>query len=70
VPRTMYEALGLDLQKDYYTVYTQATLKDLKRDGAGDILDFGGKRFNVESNNDWWTDGWRGSLCVYIGTTP
>lgn len=71
VQRAAYVTLGLDLQKNYVTVYTPTALQDLQQNGACDLLDFNGRRFNVQSNTDWLSqDGWRGSLCVDIGPTP
>ena len=71
VPRSMYEANGLDFQKDYFSVYTTAPLSDLRRDKAPDMLDWNGRRFNVESKTDWAKqDGWKGALCCDIGPTP
>lgn len=71
VPRAMYETLGLDLQKNYFNVFTSATLSDLQRDKAPDMLDWNGRRFIVESNTDWKSqDGWRSSICCDIGPTP
>lgn len=70
-PRSVYEQLGLDLQKNYFTVYASVPLRDLMRNGNCDMLDYVGRRLNVESNTDWFSaDGWRGSLCVDIGPTP
>ena len=58
---------GLDLQKDYYTFYTSNDVLDIQRDVSGDQLIFNGKRYQVESNNDWYPmDGWKGIICVYI----
>lgn len=70
-PRNMYEQLGLDLQKNYFTVYASVPLRDLMRNGNCDMIDYAGRRLNVESNTDWFNaDGWRGALCVDIGPTP
>lgn len=71
VPRSMYETLGLDLQKNYVTVYSLTDLRDLERGGGVDRIDYGGRRYNVESNTDWQNqDGWQGSICVDVGPTP
>lgn len=71
VPRILYEQYGLDLQKTYYTFYTSNPVKDVGRDVSGDQFEFGGQRFQVESNNDWYAqDGWKGVLCVLIGAAP
>jgi E217 collar protein gp28 len=71
ITRMMYVDLGLDLQKDYFTVFTLTKLRDLRRNSNCDLLDFKGRRFNVESNTDWTNeDGWQASLCCDIGPTP
>ena len=71
VDRKVYQDLGLDLQKDYITVYTSATLRDLKRDKAPDQVLWAGQSWTVESNKDWKDqNGWAGSLCVAVGKTP
>lgn len=68
VPRKLYMEYGLDLQKDYFTFYTSNNLLDVTRDVSGDQISFRGKRFQVESNNDWYQlDGWKGVLCVDLG---
>lgn len=67
VPRKVYMQYGLDFQKDYYTFYTSNDVLDIQRDVSGDQLIFNGKRYQVESNNDWFPmDGWKGIICVYI----
>lgn len=68
VPRKMYRELGLDLQKGYSTFYTSNNLLDIARDVSGDQIAFNGRRFQVQSNNDWFAqDGWKGVLCVDLG---
>lgn len=68
VPRTLYEQLGLDLQKSYYNFYTSNNVNDVGRNSSGDQFVFNAQRYQVESNNDWFfVDGWKGVLCVLIG---
>jgi E217 collar protein gp28 len=68
VPRTMYETLALDFQKDYVILYTSTPLRDLERNDGCDRIDYGGRRYTVESNTDWTNqDGWLGSICVDVG---
>lgn len=67
VPRQLYEAYGLDLQKSYYTFYTLSNLLDVGRDVSGDQISFNNTRFQCESANDWFAiDGWKGVLCSAI----
>lgn len=67
VPRKLYEAYGLDLQKSYFTFYAPKNILDVKRDVSGDQISFQNNRYQCESNNDWFgMDGWVGVLCVYV----
>lgn len=71
VPRSMYEAYGLDFQRTYVLLFTTQALKDLQRDQTPDRIDFNGSRYAVESNTDWqWMDGWQGSILIRTGATP
>jgi hypothetical protein len=68
VPRVLYQNLGLDFQKDYWTFYVSYNVNDVGRSVAGDQIAFNGQRYQCESNNDWYyVDGWKGSLFVHIG---
>lgn len=68
VPRKLYLEYGLDLQRDYFTFYTSNNLLDITRDVSGDQLSFKGRRYQVESDNDWYQlDGWKGVLCCDLG---
>lgn len=68
VPRTLYASLNLSFQKDYFTFYTSNDILDITRDTSADQIEFMGKRYQVESNNDWYQlDGWKGVLCCNIG---
>jgi len=68
VPRAMFERLGLDFQKKYWTFYTDTALVDISRDVSGDRLTFNGMALQVESITDWnKIDGWNGVLCVETG---
>lgn len=68
VPKNLYEFYGLDLQKSYCTFYCSSDILDIARDVSGDQLTYNGRRYQVESNNDWYAqDGWKGVLVVDIG---
>ena len=69
VPRRLYEFYGLDLQKNYSTFYTSNDILDITRNVSGDQMTYNGRRYQVESNNDWYAqDGWKGVLVVDIGS--
>lgn len=68
VPRVMFEKLGLDFQKKYWTFYTDTALVDISRNVSGDRLTFNGMAMQVESTTDWnKINGWNGVLCVETG---
>ncbi len=68
VPKNLYQVYGLDLSKIYYTFYTLNDLIDIQRNVAADQIIFNNKRFQCETNNDWYAiDGWKGVLCVLVG---
>lgn len=68
VPRKLYELYGLDFQKDYSTFYCSIDFIDVTRDVSGDQIVYGNRRYQVESDNDWFRqDGWKGVLCVDLG---
>lgn len=67
VPRSTYEQLGLDFQKRYVTLYTVAEVFDLQRDISGDMIEFGGKTYQLVSSTDWHPmAGWQSVLCVEV----
>jgi hypothetical protein len=67
VPRKLYEQYGLDLQKSYFTFYTLNDITDVQRDVSNDQLVYANKRYQCESDVDWFVqDGWKGVLCCYI----
>lgn len=71
VPRTAYEANGLDLAKEYVMFYTPVRLQDTRRDKAPDLIDYGADQYTVESNTDWQNqDGWSASICVKNRRAP
>ena len=68
VPRVLYQTLGLDFNKSYYTFYVSYNVVDLGRSVAGDQIAFNGQRYQCEADNDWYQiDGWKGALFVHIG---
>ena len=67
VPRSLYETLGLDFQKEYFNFYTSKDLFGTERDVTGDQIWFQGQRFQCESTTAWHgIDGWVAVLCVVI----
>lgn len=67
VSRTTYEALGLDFQKKYVSVFIEKNLIDLDRGVSGDKFTYNGETYQVESETDWVSvDGWTSLLAVRI----
>lgn len=67
VPRSMYEVLGLDLQKNYANAYVRQDIIDVERDVSGDQFSFNGQRYQCESATKWEPiDGWVQVLCVQV----
>lgn len=67
VPRVMYEKLGLNLQKNYYTVYVAKNVIDVARDVSGDQIVFNGTKLQCESVTKWFAiDGWTAIICVEV----
>lgn len=67
VPRTLYQTLGLEFNKNYINFYVSKALIDIERNVSGDQLSFMGKKYQVESATDWMgMDGWVAVLCVQI----
>lgn len=67
VPRILFEKLGLDMQKNYVTIFLSKNVIDIARDVAGDQFTYSGRRFQALSRTDWfYQDGWDSILCVEV----
>lgn len=67
VPRTNYEALGLDFGKDYVNLYTTVLVRAIERDGSGDVFAYAGRYYHAQDRTDWMAqDGWNDVLAVQI----
>jgi hypothetical protein len=67
VPKSLYTAYGLDLQKEYYTFFTLNDLLDINRDVSNDQIVFNGIRFQCESDVEWFAvDKWKAVLCCKL----
>lgn len=67
VNKKLYQELGLNLAKNYSTLYTSANVRPTARDREGDIVEYGGMKWQCESDMNWAiADGWRKLLCVEI----
>jgi hypothetical protein len=73
VHREKYVLQGLDLQKNYLTIFASLDIIDLQRDASGDQFVFNGAIYQIESQNSWFfCDGWAEGLGVQIalGNAP
>jgi hypothetical protein len=68
VPRTRYEAMGLDYSKSYVTWFVPRSVLGVARDRSGDQFEWNGRRYDVESVTPWFAqDGWDEILGIDIG---
>jgi len=71
VQTSKYAELGLDLQKSYVKVFASHDLIDIGRDTSGDDFTWGGRRFKLTSNGNWFLmDGWATCIAVDVGPAP
>ncbi len=71
IKRSLYQKLGLDLQKNYANLYVSADLIDVGRGVAGDQYVFNGRLWQCESLTPWYAvDGWVGVLSIDVGKAP
>jgi hypothetical protein len=67
VSADMMQTLGLDMTKNYAVFYASANFNEVRRGATGDLLEYGGKTYQIESTTKWFTqDGWDGALCVEV----
>lgn len=67
IDKKLYQELGLNLAKNYMTLYTSADVRPTARDRQGDLVTYGGRTWLCESDSDWGTaDGWRRLLVVEV----
>lgn len=67
INRKLYQELGLNLSKNYATLYTSATITATSRDREGDLITFAGKTWQCESDQNWAAmDGFTKMLCVEV----
>lgn len=67
VDKKLYQMLGLDLIKNYSTLWVFGTVQPVARDRDGDIILWNGKTWQCESDRDWSGVGeYRKVLCVEV----
>lgn len=67
VPRRLFEQNGLDMQREYYTVFIPQNTIDVGRDVSGDQIHWNGLILQCESVTRWFgMDGWDEILTVKV----
>lgn len=67
VPQTKYQALGLDFNREYVTLYTPAGVVSVGRDESGDRIMYNGATYKCESSTDWSGQaGWVAVVAVKV----
>jgi len=67
VNKDQYQQLGLTFEKSYSRLWTSAAVQPLSRDRRGDIIEYGGRFWECQSDMDWTTaDGWKRMLCIEV----
>ena len=67
VDKRLYQQLGLNLAKNYSTLWTMGDVKPTAREQDGDIILFGCKTWQCESDRFWADVGeFRRILCVEV----
>lgn len=64
ISQKLYQALGLDWNKKYITLYTPAGVVSVDREGSGDKITYNGETYLAESDTDWSAQaGWKSVVC-------
>lgn len=67
VDKQLYQRLGLNFAKNYSTLWVFGSVQPVARDRDGDIVIFGGKTWQCESDRDWSGVGeYRKVLCIEV----
>lgn len=62
------QMLGLDIQKNYATLYATQPAEPVSRDRGADLFDYAGKVYTASDKVDWTAqDGWNGVVLVESG---
>jgi len=65
VKKLAYQELGLDLQKEYRTVFVPANIVSLEGQLSSDIFIFEGRTWKAFGNTSWYSyDGWNELIVV------
>jgi hypothetical protein len=71
VPRSKYNELGLDFQKEYIKILAPINSVDLARDTSGDQFEWKGFMYQMVDDTNWYAmDGWARCMGAQIGVSP
>lgn len=71
VPRSKYIQFGLEFQRNYVRLFAPVEMVDLDRDCGGDLIEWHGRQYKIESQNTWYLqDGWAMALAIDLGVKP
>lgn len=71
MPRQMVVQLGLDLNKEHGWLYLSRNMKDVARGTQGDQFTYAGRRWQLLSSIDWFSqDQWMSVICADQGLEP
>lgn len=67
VNRTLYHEFGLDMSKEYQSLFTSSDVRVVDEDRGGDVILWDGHQWLAETDTNWrGADGWRKVLCVRV----
>jgi hypothetical protein len=67
VPRTLIQALGLDMNKTYVNIFVPNNVIDIERDITSDQFQYGGATYQGLYATPWFSiDGWNQILAVQV----
>jgi len=71
VSRDVYQALGLDYQKNYISIHVSSPLVDIGRGHSGDKINWKGIDYQLTSEVNWYSiDGWTKVMAIELGLKP
>ncbi|MDR2093024.1 MAG: hypothetical protein LBP58_06895 [Azoarcus sp.] len=63
-----YAEAGIDQHREYVTWWVPADVLGIGRDISGDIIEYGGARYQCQHATSWFAqDGWKEVVCVLVG---
>lgn len=67
VPNRIYEQLGLELDKNYKTIFCPELMRSLAESTQSDIIEYDGKKYQIIENKNYYeTNGWTKALVAEL----